>query len=270
MLRTSSGLVGGLVLVPVWASVCLGQCPPGQFDYGPTFANAEAEQLALELAGQRGPLLVDPAVYERIDRDMELIRSAVPPLRGVPHDPAWADNVLIIGYTDLPLSQQVECRNEFYQVTNVQLLTGIRMALITFPRNVNFEALAVEYLGLEGVRHAGPNGVIYECKKTWTPEDLGGGLWLWTVEELRPIPGMPFSCTREEWVFQVDAGGSVRFVSGPCYADCNGDGVLDFFDFLCFQNAFLALDPWADCNGDGLLDFFDFLCFQNSFLTGCP
>jgi trimeric autotransporter adhesin len=55
-----------------------------------------------------------------------------------------------------------------------------------------------------------------------------------------------------------------------CYPDCNDDGVLDFFDFLCFQNAFLAQDPYADCNNDGVFDFFDFLCFQNEFLAGCP
>jgi trimeric autotransporter adhesin len=55
-----------------------------------------------------------------------------------------------------------------------------------------------------------------------------------------------------------------------CYADCDGDGALDFFDFLCFQNAFLAGEPYADCDGNGVLDFFDFLCFQNEFLAGCP
>jgi trimeric autotransporter adhesin len=55
----------------------------------------------------------------------------------------------------------------------------------------------------------------------------------------------------------------------PCYPDCDGDGQLDFFDFLCFQNSFLAGDPYADCDGSGQLDFFDFLCFQNEFLAGC-
>jgi hypothetical protein len=55
-----------------------------------------------------------------------------------------------------------------------------------------------------------------------------------------------------------------------CYADCDGSGSLDFFDFLCFQNAFLAGEPYADCDGSGVLDFFDFLCFQNEFLAGCP
>ncbi|MFG0285640.1 MAG: hypothetical protein ACF8R7_14575 [Phycisphaerales bacterium JB039] len=55
-----------------------------------------------------------------------------------------------------------------------------------------------------------------------------------------------------------------------CYPDCDGSGSLDFFDFLCFQNAFATGDPYADCDGSGALDFFDFLCFQNEFAAGCP
>jgi trimeric autotransporter adhesin len=55
-----------------------------------------------------------------------------------------------------------------------------------------------------------------------------------------------------------------------CYGDCDLNGTLDFFDFLCFQNAFLAQDPYADCDRDGILSFFDLLCFQNAFLAGCP
>ncbi|MFG0283525.1 MAG: hypothetical protein ACF8R7_03810 [Phycisphaerales bacterium JB039] len=55
-----------------------------------------------------------------------------------------------------------------------------------------------------------------------------------------------------------------------CYADCDGSGALDFFDFLCFQNAFATGDPYADCDATGTLDFFDFLCFQNAFAMGCP
>ncbi|MEO1008884.1 MAG: GC-type dockerin domain-anchored protein [Planctomycetota bacterium] len=55
-----------------------------------------------------------------------------------------------------------------------------------------------------------------------------------------------------------------------CFADCNGDGRLNIFDFLCFQNLFSAGDLAADCNGDGRLNIFDFLCFQNAFADGCP
>ncbi|MFG0285144.1 MAG: hypothetical protein ACF8R7_12040 [Phycisphaerales bacterium JB039] len=61
----------------------------------------------------------------------------------------------------------------------------------------------------------------------------------------------------------------IRF-GRECYADCDASGVYDFFDFLCFQNAFGAGDPYADCDDSGVLDLFDFLCFQNSFAAGCP
>ncbi|MEQ8318531.1 MAG: M12 family metallo-peptidase [Phycisphaerales bacterium] len=54
-----------------------------------------------------------------------------------------------------------------------------------------------------------------------------------------------------------------------CIADCDGDGALTVFDFLCFGVAFEAGDPIADCTGDGVIDVFDFLCFQNAFASGC-
>ncbi len=58
-------------------------------------------------------------------------------------------------------------------------------------------------------------------------------------------------------------------VPGPCAADFDGNGSLDIFDFLGFQNAFVALDPLADFNGDGVFDLFDFLGFVNAFNAGC-
>jgi hypothetical protein len=70
-------------------------------------------------------------------------------------------------------------------------------------------------------------------------------------------------------IFVIDDMEFAPAGSTGCYPDCDGSGVLDFFDFLCFQNAFLAGDPYADCDESGVLDFFDFLCFQNEFLAGC-
>jgi FG-GAP repeat len=62
-----------------------------------------------------------------------------------------------------------------------------------------------------------------------------------------------------------------------CYADCEsgtGPGVLDIFDFLCFQNSFVNGEPYAcDCDastGPSVCDIFDFLCFQSAFTNGCP
>jgi hypothetical protein len=58
-----------------------------------------------------------------------------------------------------------------------------------------------------------------------------------------------------------------------CYPDCDqttGAGVLDIFDFLCFQDAFVSGNPYADCDENMVLDVFDFLCFQDAFIAGCP
>ena len=62
-----------------------------------------------------------------------------------------------------------------------------------------------------------------------------------------------------------------------CYPDCDpstGLGVLDLFDFLCFQNGFVNGEPYAcDCDtstGPLVCDLFDFLCFQAAFVGGCP
>jgi hypothetical protein len=68
-----------------------------------------------------------------------------------------------------------------------------------------------------------------------------------------------------------------EFVGATCYPDCDtstGVGVLDIFDFLCFQNRYDAGSAYAcDCDtstGGGVCDIFDFLCFQNEFSNGCP
>ncbi|MFG0282858.1 MAG: S8 family serine peptidase [Phycisphaerales bacterium JB039] len=85
-------------------------------------------------------------------------------------------------------------------------------------------------------------------------------------DDLRLRISVPGSDVADQWhiddiLLTTDAG---------CYADCDASGALDFFDFLCFQNAFGMGDPQADCDGTGALDFFDFLCFQNEFALGCP
>lgn len=53
-----------------------------------------------------------------------------------------------------------------------------------------------------------------------------------------------------------------------------GNNVCDIFDFLAFQNLFVAGDPCAcdfdTSTGPGVCDIFDFLGFQTSFVAGCP
>jgi hypothetical protein len=85
----------------------------------------------------------------------------------------------------------------------------------------------------------------------------------------------PSTVSASSWDIRTDGdqllGNALLFAAGGgCLADCDASGQLDFFDFLCFQDAFAAGSLAADCDGSGVLDFFDFLCFQNAFATGCP
>jgi hypothetical protein len=72
-------------------------------------------------------------------------------------------------------------------------------------------------------------------------------------------------------VLTNNAGDTSQVVQPPdeCYPDCNADEILDFFDFLCFLNAFDGTDQYADCEDNEIFDFFDFLCFLNEFDAGC-
>lgn len=68
----------------------------------------------------------------------------------------------------------------------------------------------------------------------------------------------------------TDAGAVYTMtLNPPCIADFNSDGVVDIFDFLAFQNAFVAQLGTADMDCNGIFDFFDFLGYQNKFVAGC-
>ncbi|MCA9277479.1 MAG: hypothetical protein H6815_01675 [Phycisphaeraceae bacterium] len=59
-------------------------------------------------------------------------------------------------------------------------------------------------------------------------------------------------------------------IDAPCYADCDGSGALNIFDYICFGNAYANNDPYADCDGSGTLNIFDYICFGNEYANGCP
>lgn len=60
-----------------------------------------------------------------------------------------------------------------------------------------------------------------------------------------------------------------RQLSALCDGDFNGDGVVEFFDYLDFADAFSSGGPRADFNLDGGVDFFDYLDFVDVFSSGC-
>lgn len=60
----------------------------------------------------------------------------------------------------------------------------------------------------------------------------------------------------------------IAFAPG-CYADCDMNGSLELFDFMCYQNLYLSGSSAADCDGSGGLDLFDFICYTYDFFDGC-
>ncbi|MCA9279877.1 MAG: hypothetical protein H6815_05455 [Phycisphaeraceae bacterium] len=55
-----------------------------------------------------------------------------------------------------------------------------------------------------------------------------------------------------------------------CYADCDGSGTLNIFDYICFGNEYASGSQYADCDGSGSLNIFDYICFGNAYAGGCP
>lgn len=107
----------------------------------------------------------------------------------------------------------------------------------------------------------------------------GAGGQAWSAPIELPVPdgggsvaGLLASATidRITAAFELSFGDFAAQSVNPCPADCNGDGTLDIFDFLCFQGVFASGSLEADCDADGELTVFDFLCYLDAFEAGCP
>lgn len=133
-----------------------------------------------------------------------------------------------------------------------------------------------------GGGHNGPtfaklNGAVLDF---WIPQTADEVLeWSGTSATNVPAGEMRFSTLAGTAGGATAANFTIATLGCPasCYADCDtssGAGVLDIFDFLCFQDSFTQSEPYAcDCDtssGTGVCDIFDFLCFQDAFVNGCP
>jgi len=116
---------------------------------------------------------------------------------------------------------------------------------------------------LDGDSFAGP--LDREQLRNWVYAQDGSGLDADGVKNgVVTLDDTPFNFS----LYDLDADGRVRHQDLAAYgprADLTGDGALDIFDFLAFQNLFDAGDLRADFDFSQTLDIFDFLAFQNAF-----
>jgi hypothetical protein len=175
------------------------------FNYGPRRDNLEAELLAMEL---RGTLRAANADYNRILRDLGLIRAAYPELATVIEDPEYVPNQLIVKLIDGQPTGGYEALNSYYQLVNEEIYSWGRV--LTFCDNLNAAVLAEEYDSLPEVQYANPNWMIgYDDEITVTDAGLAfnylidDGFW-------DCFDGC--DCHRV-WTFNVDWAGHVVLVS---------------------------------------------------------
>ncbi len=201
------GEVGAADLAALLAS--WGSCA---FDFGDDYSNAEAEQIGLEQLGPAGPLLVAADDYERIDRDLDLIRTFEPNLASQFHSMAWVPDELLVGLIKGESEQEYLCLNEYYQVINIQLISqGLQLYLLTFADKLNIEALGPIYAEAPNVNYGEPNG-LFGGQNFWEPTDLGGGVWRWDIDDgfLDCFDGC--DCHRL-YVIETTADGHVTLIS---------------------------------------------------------
>ncbi len=185
---------------------------PTVFDYSPVLDNPEAEQIALEMLGPRGPLRPDFADYERIITDQALIRAANRRLADQTHSPVWIPNQLLLVLLDGVPQDEYLCLNVFYQVTDVQLISKfLNLYLLTFAGNLNVAALAAVYEEAPAVDYAEPNG-IFGGQNFWEATPMKGGVWRWNIDDgwMDCFDGC--DCHRE-YVIETDAEGNVEIIS---------------------------------------------------------
>ena len=68
----------------------------------------------------------------------------------------------------------------------------------------------------------------------------------------------------------TDIRGLAFVADGGCFADCDGNGVLNILDFVCFQQEWQNQTASGDCDANGVYNILDFVCFQGAFQAGCP
>ncbi|UCD75674.1 MAG: hypothetical protein JSV91_01920 [Phycisphaerales bacterium] len=193
---------------------------PCLFDYGEPYENTEAEQIGLEMLGPYGPLLLPEESYNRIVRDQDLIRTDYPGLLTEFHDMAWMPNEMIVKLIEGEPLDMYEAYNTYYQVIDEYNLFGTWWVL-TLAGNINVPGLVVEYLGLDAVEYAEPNGLI-GGQNFWQPVVMAEDTWRWNIDDGFHDCTDGCDCHRY-YVIDVEADGTVILVSyeevGPPYCD---------------------------------------------------
>ncbi len=193
--------------------------PGTPFDYSPSpLPNAEAEQLALEI---EETLKTDPAIYDRIDRDLRLIREQFSEechddecLPTIHHDPRISMTALSVSVVGDALPDAFVAVNCFFRAKAMLVVDsgGKRWYTVILPAPVNTIRLSEWYRSLPGVHEAYPGAWIGgSTRVAVTREPLARSRFRYTIS--RGSGDCMAGCLHETtWQFVVTASGNVRLL----------------------------------------------------------
>ncbi len=175
------------------------------FNYGPHRENLEAEMLAMDISGE---LRAPDAEYERILRDLALIRTAYPELETVIDDTDYLPNQLLVGLVDGQPLDDYYALNECYQLESEEIHYSFR--LLTFCDSLNAPVLAAIYAVLPAVSWADPNHLI--GIDDYITIDVIGSTYRYSIDDGFGDCFDGCDCHRF-WVIDVDESGAVTLIS---------------------------------------------------------
>jgi len=175
------------------------------FAYGPHRQNLEAEMLAMTVANM---LRAPDAEYERILRDLALIRAAYPQLVTVIDDTDYMPTELLVGIDAGQPLDQYYALNEFYLVQSEEIHYSFR--LLTFCDSLNLPLLAPIYEALAAVTWADPNWLI--GIDDYITIDVIGATYRYNIDDGFWDCFDGCDCHRY-WVIDVDQAGNVTLIS---------------------------------------------------------
>jgi hypothetical protein len=188
------------------------------FDYGPHRENVEAEMLAMDVSSE---LRAPDAEYDRILRDLALIRAQYPELVTVIDDEDYVPNQLIVGINAGQPLDDYYALNEFYRVEDEEIHSFYR--LLTFCDNLNAPVLAGIYAALPSVSWGDPNWWI--GIDDYITIAVLGGTYRYNIDDGFWDCFDGCDCHRE-WLIDVDESGTVTLISyeewGQSWCDFGG------------------------------------------------
>jgi len=174
------------------------------FFYGPHRDNLEAEMLAMDLSGE---LRAPDTEYERILRDLALIRAEYDKLQTVIDDMDYAPDQLLVSLYDGVPTDEYDALNEHYQLVDEEVHTSFR--LLTFCDHLNAPLLAGIYAAAPEVKWADPNSLLGTDDRIVVADVAG--TYRYEIDDgwLDCFDGC--DCHRV-WTIDVDAAGVVTLV----------------------------------------------------------